>query len=115
MTDAERVIKGMEKMYESYVDSEIIERHDYGDTRTADIFKQNASIIHDALELLKAQELRFGYWVEEPDRMRHWHCSECGKVQGIMSIAMKYCPECGAKMVEHPWAASGCGQAFSPD
>ena len=55
------------------------------------------------------------FWVEETDRNRHWHCSNCGKVQGITSIAMKYCPECGARMYEHPWAASGCGQAFSPD
>lgn len=39
MADVEMVIKGMEKIYESYVDSEIIERHDYGDTITADIFK----------------------------------------------------------------------------
>ena len=55
------------------------------------------------------------YWIEESDRERHWHCSNCGKVQGIASVAMKYCPECGAKMIEHPWAGSGCGQAFSPD
>lgn len=54
-------------------------------------------------------------WDEEPDRERHWHCSACGTVQGVSSIAMKYCPECGARMAEHPWAASGCGQAFSPD
>lgn len=56
-----------------------------------------------------------GYWLEETDRYSHWHCSNCGKVQGITCIAMKYCPECGATMYEHPWAASGCGQAFSPD
>ena len=36
------------------------------------------------------------FWVEETDRKNHWHCSNCGKVQGIASIAMKYCPECGA-------------------
>ena len=70
------------------------------------------------MEIVKTQDyvaVRHGYWVEEPDRKRHWHCSECGKVQGVTCIVMKYCPECGAKMAEHPWAASGCGQAFSPD
>lgn len=55
------------------------------------------------------------FWVDETDRTNHWHCSNCGKVQGVTCIAMKYCPECGARMSEHPWAASGCGQAFSPD
>lgn len=63
--------------------------------------------------LLKIVPVEYAHWVEEPDRERHWHCSNCSKVQGIASVAMKYCPECGAKMIEHPWAGSGCGQAFS--
>lgn len=54
------------------------------------------------------------YWVEETDRERHWHCSHCGRVQGIASVSMKYCPECGCEMIEHPWAVSGCGQTFCP-
>ena len=62
-----------------------------------------------------AGHVAYAHWVEEPDRERHWHCSNCGKVQGMASITMKYCPECGASMAEHPWAGSGCGQAFSPD
>ena len=37
-------------------------------------------------------------WVEEQDRVRHWHCSACGTVQGIACSVMKYCPECGARM-----------------
>ena len=37
-------------------------------------------------------------WVEEHDRVRHWHCSACGTVQGIACSVMKYCPECGARM-----------------
>lgn len=69
----------------------------------------------DEAPAINAAPVVYAYWVEETDRNRHWHCSNCGKVQGISSIAMKYCPECGAKMAEHPWAASGCGQAFSPD
>ena len=67
------------------------------------------------LPAVDAAPVVYAYWIEEPDRERHWHCSNCGKTQGIASIAMKYCPECGARLAEHPWAASGCGQAFSPD
>lgn len=37
-------------------------------------------------------------WVEESDRNRHWHCGNCGSVQGVVCIAMNYCPNCGAKM-----------------
>ena len=56
-----------------------------------------------------------GWWIEETDRTNHWHCSACGKVQGVACMAMKFCPECGASMAEHPDLASGVGQAFSPD
>ena len=47
-----------------------------------------------------------GRWVEEPDRVRHWHCSACGTVQGIACSVMKYCPECGAKM-DGEWVSDG--------
>lgn len=55
------------------------------------------------------------FWIEEPDRVNHWHCSNCGLVVGMACMAYKYCYNCGARMAEHPWAASGCGQAFNPD
>lgn len=54
------------------------------------------------------------YWVKRTDCDDIWNCSNCGRVQGVASLGMKYCPECGYEMIEHPWAASGCGQAFSP-
>ena len=57
----------------------------------------------------------YAHWEPEPDRLNHWHCSACGKVQGIACIGMNYCPNCGAELAEHEWLASGCGQAFSPD
>ena len=99
---------------------------------TVDEFVEVPTVyIHEAIKLLKEQEPTYtnsleyapvinAFWVEEAERERHWHCSNCGKVQGIVCIAMKYCPECGAKMSKHPWATlhwagSGCGQAFSPD
>ena len=71
--------------------------------------------MYGCLKIVPVNTPTYAYWIEEPDRERHWHCSNCSKVQGIASVAMKYCPECGAKMIEHPWAGSGCGQAFSPD
>ena len=43
-------------------------------------------------------ENRYAHWVEETDRTNHWHCSACGKVQGVACMAMNFCPECGAEM-----------------
>lgn len=43
-----------------------------------------------------------GEWVEEPDRAGHYHCSKCGVVWGIAAKAMKYCPNCVAKMTNSP-------------
>ena len=38
------------------------------------------------------------HWVEEPDRVNHWHCSNCGCPVGLASLAYRYCYVCGAKM-----------------
>ena len=43
-----------------------------------------------------------GEWVEEPDRVGHYHCSNCGVVWGIAAKAMKHCPNCAAKMTNSP-------------
>lgn len=43
-----------------------------------------------------------GKWVEESDRVWHYHCSKCGVVWGIAAKAMKYCPNCAAKMMNSP-------------
>ena len=43
-----------------------------------------------------------GEWVEEPDRVGHYHCSNCGVVWGIAAKAMKYCPNCATKMMNSP-------------
>jgi len=37
-------------------------------------------------------------WIEESDRVNHWHCSSCGFVEGWRCTIEKYCPMCGAKM-----------------
>ena len=80
---------------------------------TDDLYTVNLCIINapavDAVPVIHA------HWEAEPDNERHWHCSNCGTGQDTACIIMNYCPHCGAKMAEHPWAADGCGQAFSPD
>lgn len=82
--------------------------------------KRNAEIetlsglINEALAKDNNVPRKLAYWVEETEYQPRWHCSHCGREQGIASVRMKYCPECGAQMEEHPWAASGCGQTFSP-
>ena len=55
-------------------------------------------LAHDALALLKAQN-PLACWVEEPDRVNHWHCSNCGCVVGLARAAYKYCYNCGAKII----------------
>ena len=37
-------------------------------------------------------------WIKEPNRESHWHCGNCGFVEGIVSRFCNYCPNCGAKM-----------------
>lgn len=41
-------------------------------------------------------------WIKETDRDNHFHCSACGVVWGVSAKAMRYCPGCGAKMINCP-------------
>lgn len=45
-----------------------------------------------------AKPVRIAHWVHEPDRQRHWHCSDCGYVSGVTCASFNYCPNCGAKV-----------------
>ena len=45
------------------------------------------------------EEERTATLIRENDRERHWHCSRCEKVFGLVGLMHKYCPECGARMV----------------
>ena len=60
--------------------------------------------ILDSVPAVDAAPVVHSNWIECYERSRHYYCSNCGKVQGIASIVMKYCPECGSKMAEHPWS-----------
>ena len=64
---------------------------------------------------INAAQVTYAHWENERDHERQWYCSNCGTRQGIAYVLMNYCPRCGAKMAENPEAASGVGQAFSPD
>ena len=41
-----------------------------------------------------------GKWVKEEDRDNHWHCSVCGFVEGWRCKFERYCPMCGAKLLD---------------
>lgn len=52
----------------------------------------------DVAPTVNAVPVVHGWWVKEPDRYYHWHCSECGFVDGVHAMISEYCPKCGAKM-----------------
>lgn len=59
----------------------------------------------DKLQFVYVSDMRpvvHAEWVEEPDRISHYHCSACGVVWGVSAKAMRYCPGCGAKMKNSP-------------
>lgn len=56
----------------------------------------------DSVPAVDTAPMAQGEWVEEPNRVNHYHCSNCGVVWGVMSKAMKYCPNCAAKMMNSP-------------
>lgn len=56
----------------------------------------------NALPAVNAMPVVHGKWVEESDCAGHYHCSNCGVVWGIAAKAMKYCPNCAAKMMNSP-------------
>ena len=113
MVDRENIINGLQESaayFRSSFDAM------YG-TYACEKFRSWTDAIEQAIALLKAQEalpavdavpVAQGEWVEEPDRVNHYHCSNCGVVWGVMSKAMKYCPNCAAKMTNSPmWNVEG--------
>ena len=56
---------------------------------------QAGKAIHEAPTI---DPVKYGEWIEEPDRRFHWHCSECGYVIGVVKMDCNYCPNCGDKM-----------------
>lgn len=72
----------------------------YGMGLSVDDCRKAVTWLDEAIALLDEQRVRakHGQWIEENDRERHWHCSECGTVWGLVHRAMKYCPNCGTIM-----------------
>ena len=56
----------------------------------------------DAIPSVDAAPVIHGEWIKEPDRLGHYHCSNCGISWGIIARAMKYCPNCATKMMNSP-------------
>ena len=52
-----------------------------------------------AMPTVDAKPVKTAQLIRETDRERHWHCSRCGKVFGIVGLMHKYCPECGARLM----------------
>lgn len=75
-----------------------------------DLCSNKRSKCHEARE--DTNRVYHAYWVEEKGRKFEWHCSRCKTVWGLSCVNMSYCPHCGARMVEHPWATSECGQTL---
>ena len=60
---------------------------------------QEYNFYKDALQAIENHpNIGEAEWVEEPDRYRHWHCSCCGRTEGMIHYTMFYCPSCGKKM-----------------
>ena len=63
-----------------------------------------ACIWNDAMNIVDEEtpihaedyESKQGHWIEEKDRVNHWHCSECGFVEGIRYKIEDFCPKYGA-------------------
>jgi DNA-directed RNA polymerase subunit RPC12/RpoP len=49
--------------------------------------------------VVDAEPVKTAQLIRETDRERHWHCSRCGKVFGLVGLMHKYCPECGARLM----------------
>lgn len=49
-------------------------------------------------EAIARKPVVHGYWINEPDRYFHWHCSECEYVISGPHREFHYCPKCGTKM-----------------
>ena len=61
----------------------------------------NSCSFYDVIKMLNDNQLtltRRGEWVKEMDRTNHWHCSNCGFVEGVVCRFHRFCPRCGAFM-----------------
>ena len=69
-------------------------------TLTAQSYKRGMETWADEAKRIDELSKKKVYWVLEPDRYFHWHCSGCGYVIGAMKMDCKFCPNCGGKVEE---------------
>ena len=79
--------------------------HEYrekGEYRLAEGVYLALQCVWEQLPAVDAAPVVHAEWIEESDREGHYHCSNCGVVWGVSAMAMKYCPNCTAKMTNSP-------------
>ena len=57
--------------------------------------------IRKAIESLPSAEPKHGEWIDLLGKGNEWECSVCKcSIESHGSIAYKYCPNCGVRMIE---------------
>ena len=83
----------------SLINRRIGEYNKMGESKKVMVYK-NLMFDISNIPTVDAVPVRQRRWIPEPDRHYHWHCSECGFVEGARAKINKYCPNCGADMRE---------------
>lgn len=76
--------------------AEVLEKTKFIHGRWDDLYVSKSEIL--IMPAADVKPVVHGYWVEEPDRYFHWHCSECEYVISGPHREFNYCPKCGTKM-----------------
>ena len=77
---------------------------DWGQSEDGDAFLHYTGVLYRIIAsarhvpTIDAVPVVHGRWIKKSDRTKHWHCSNCAFVEGIISRFYNYCPNCGAKM-----------------
>ena len=99
MTDREKVNKGLELLYDRLLDA----------AKRDAIAMLDASMVANALSLLKEQEAKTGTWqwkihgkAESGGTLGEAICDQCGKSTYATAVKgdLNYCPNCGANMMD---------------
>lgn len=75
----------------------ICDKHGF-DCMGKDLSRQDICDIVENAPHADVRENVRGWWINEPDRYFHWHCSECEYVISGPHREFHYCPKCGTKM-----------------
>ena len=88
MTDKERIIKGLESLHDRLCDA----------AKQYAIATLDASMVADALALLKKQEAKPVKVSENAYGYKNYYCPNCGKWFDYKDVERKYCHRCGQEV-----------------